>query len=46
MYGNLVSSFQTNNNSPISVQELQSGIYIIEIFTQEKGISRKRFMKR
>jgi len=46
MYGNLVSSFQTNNNSPISVQELQRGIYIIEIFTQEKGISRKRFMKR
>ncbi len=46
MYGNLVSSFQTSNNSPISVQELQRGIYIIEIFTQEKGISRKRFMKR
>ena len=46
MYGNLVSSFQTQNNSPISDQELQSGIYIIEIFTQEKGVSRKRFMKR
>jgi Zn-dependent M28 family amino/carboxypeptidase len=46
IYGNLVSSFQTNANTPISVQELESGIYILEISTQEKGISRKRFMKR
>jgi hypothetical protein len=46
MYGNLVSSYQTNTKAPISVEELKSGIYILEISTQEKGISRKRFMKR
>lgn len=46
MYGNLVSSFQTNTQTPVSVQELKNGIYIIEISTQEKGISRKRFMKK
>jgi hypothetical protein len=45
IYGNLVTSLPSDGNSSISVKELATGIYILEVSSQGKGISRKRFMK-
>ena len=45
IYGNLVTSLAADGNSSISVKELATGIYILEVSSQGKGISRKRFMK-
>jgi len=46
MYGNLVTSLTASGKSPLSVKELTNGVYIVEVSIPQKGISRKRFMKR
>jgi hypothetical protein len=41
-----VASLPADGNSSISVKELATGIYIVEVSSQENGVSRKRFMKK
>ncbi len=46
MFGNLVLTTSTQDSQPLSIKNLATGVYVIQISTQQNQVSRKRFIKK